>query len=849
MFKVLDVNHALWVTTILNIDIKEDCTMKKLGYLLLTFIIVASFGTIGCSSGSDTSVSPNTAILHPTGTIEGVLVDKVTNKPIAGAVIDIGVAQAVTSKTGGFVLRDVPATADPAGTGGVTGTYVVTIDLTGVNNAMPAGSDKYPDYSYASHKVSYSTLNDTTNDNGTGGAGGDTATNHDTPVTGLVGSCTLKVGKLSTAIEGVVAYDETKKPATAEAWTVLLLANEGMDICTVPACYGPNSATGADGNIVAKATTAAGDASFSFTNIEALTNFIIIAFNGDQSYFGMQNVMSPPDGETTKLVIQNDDPNWDNSTVFVARADALAPVVVSVTPEDSSDLPYNSANTTQDVVFTFSEKIKANSYSDGLSASTTGALNDDIQVTYDGVKAGNVAYSLAWNTAHDTLTVTIPVLAPSSKYTVDLSGTALTDEKGLAVANIATVGKGIVHFSTSGGATASPPSSIIDLNAPQDWLASAKLDWLPSAGSKKYNVYKRTVQWPGTTSEQVSHWELLHTAATAGLCYTTALTEFSDAATSLVEGGNIQLRADYKVHGVNSDCVESTTSVTKQVLDEVSPSIDDLNTGDYLASIMDSDAIIRVVFSEPLEEGAAETLTNYTINASAFVSTFTPPATNPVDAVYVADTNVDGVVDGADTPYVDLYLSKTFTAADLNQTAMTSGNNGICDNAKDAADTWASYSRTIAGPILLGPTPISQGNGQPYTTCLTAGGNTTIDAVLCDRDGDGAADAPVCDDQIVDVSTTATPSMAVISGLDGICQTKKQTGTDDVQSIIVNQGLAGSICISAGADMLFTSTLGTTTDDAIVLYPLVTVNALVEDVAANGLSTTANEVNTDATVQ
>jgi hypothetical protein len=76
----------------------------------------------------------------------------------------------------------------------------VTVDLRQVKAA--ASGAKYPDFSYTSAAVNYTSLNDGSNDAGTGAS----SSNHDTPVTGLVAPLpTVKVGKLAAGIKGVVA--------------------------------------------------------------------------------------------------------------------------------------------------------------------------------------------------------------------------------------------------------------------------------------------------------------------------------------------------------------------------------------------------------------------------------------------------------------------------------------------------------------------------------------------------------------------------------------------------------------------------------------------------------------------
>ena len=107
-------------------------TKNKLA-VAIAIALTASLGLVGC--GDDKSVStavgiPNPNTLTPTGTLQGVLRDAVTNEPIVGAVIDIGIASTVTTETGQFFIKDVPATGSiGAADAGSNGEYQVVIDL------------------------------------------------------------------------------------------------------------------------------------------------------------------------------------------------------------------------------------------------------------------------------------------------------------------------------------------------------------------------------------------------------------------------------------------------------------------------------------------------------------------------------------------------------------------------------------------------------------------------------------------------------------------------------------------------------------------------------------------------
>ena len=236
-------------------------------------------GLAGC--GDDKSVSsavgvPNPNALVPTGTIQGYLRDTVTNEPIVGAVVDIGVARATTTETGQFVIANVPATGGIGAGLAANAPYQVTIDLRNVKQAT--GAAKYPDFSYAAAAVNYSSLNDGSNDAGT------SSSNHDTTVTGLVAPLNINVGKLAAGIKGVVANGRTFAPVGA-GYTVKLVS-----LGSVNSAVAGKGGTGATENVVASVTTDATGA-FSFANIESLRNFRIDVVNADVSQIGNEPVL------------------------------------------------------------------------------------------------------------------------------------------------------------------------------------------------------------------------------------------------------------------------------------------------------------------------------------------------------------------------------------------------------------------------------------------------------------------------------------------------------------------------------------------------------------------------------
>ena len=387
---------------------KKEVANFRVNKLALAVALGLSLGLTGC--GDDKGVSnavgvPNPNALMPTGTIQGRLTDTVTNEPIVGAVVDIGIAKATTSETGQFVISNVPATTDSV-TGTVGGAYQVTVDLRQVK--VPTNGAKYPDFSYAVAAVNYTSLNDGSNDAGT------SSSNHDTPVTGLVAPITVTVGKLAAGIKGVVANNTTLAPVGA-GYTVKLVS-----LGSANAAASGKNGTGAAENVVATVTTDASGA-FSFDKIESLRNFRIDAMSANGAELGQEAVRSPADGQVKTLLIQRAAdafPGPDLRTVFVATTDTLAPRVLTATPENGSEIAPGSNVT---VKFAFSEPILQTAATKGLTpSSAAGSLYNLIQVRFLGAKVGNIAHSLSWNATFTELTVTIPTVAAASNYRVDL---------------------------------------------------------------------------------------------------------------------------------------------------------------------------------------------------------------------------------------------------------------------------------------------------------------------------------------------------------------------------------------------------------------------------------------------
>ncbi|MDO8262932.1 MAG: Ig-like domain-containing protein [Gallionella sp.] len=555
----------------------------RVSTLAVAALLGLSFGLSGCQ-GPKGDTGPAASAQQPTGTIQGSLRDSVTQQPIVGALLDIGVATATTNAQGEFVMRNVVVPVD-ANNNVNAASYPVNINLRSVSSpvtmASATATPRYADFFYQTIPVTFTPLYSST-----------TAT----PVTGLIATVDIMVGKLAANITGVVADSVTKQPVAA-GFTVKLVSLGSTNSAT------GNGGTGALENIVGSTTTDA-SGGFTFANIESLQNFRIDAWNAAQTYRGTANVAAPADGQTRTLSIQG------NTAVLVASTDILAPTIISVTPEQNADI----APAATDVVFTFSEPILQTADTSTSPSVATGLYNT-IAVNFNGAKASNIARSVSWNATSTQLTVTIPALAASSKYSVSLAGTGtvLKDLNSNVVTNIATAGKGVLAFTTNGSTTPAAPAAVtvtngasLNYNSP-----TVLLDWLPVSGAKAYNVY-RAQNFAGAAGQLQL---ILPVVPVATPPVSTLTSNFSDAVPNtptfpFVSSQN-KLTYTYVVRSVSADNVESADSTAVPAQDAVVP------TATIPAGLA---ATYTITFIEPVDEATATTLANYALTQGVAAS-------------------------------------------------------------------------------------------------------------------------------------------------------------------------------------------------------------------------------------
>jgi len=517
------------------------------------------FGLVMSMSGCfEVKEDPPPAKLS-TGTIKGKLTDSMTQQAIVGASVDIGGMAAITDTDGLFTMSNVVVPLD-ASNNIKAATYKVTIDMRSVTSPVDmvgaTATPRYPDFSYDFVSILFSSASSTAT----------------TPANYLKENVDFKVGKLAADITGVVA-DKTTLQAVPAGYTVKLVS--------LGSTAEPGS-TGVSEYIVGSTITNI-SGGFTFANIESLRNFRIDSWNADRTISGSVNVTAPADGETKTLSVQS------NNALLVASIDTNAPIIVSVTPEMNSDI----APVATDVVYTFSKPILQTADT-STSPSVSSGLYNKIDVNFMGAKASNITHSLSWNASFTQLTISIPTLAASSKYTVDLTpaDSLLKDLNGTALDN--TIDRRLLSFTTNGASMPAAPGTVTVVNnSSLDYSTpTVLLDWLPVSGAKAYNVY-RAQNYPSAAGQ----------LQLVGSNPSTLTSDFSDTlpATSYVSGQN-KLTYSYVVTSVSADNIESADSAVVTIQDNVAPTAT-IPTG--LAST------ITITFSEPVDEISATTLTNY----------------------------------------------------------------------------------------------------------------------------------------------------------------------------------------------------------------------------------------------
>lgn len=789
--------------------------LKAKQKVILAMLLASSIVMTGCGQPSNDANTSNVtstvlSVISPTGTIQGNLIDAVSQKPIVGAVIDIGLATATTNQDGQFVLANVPATQ--IGTGAAQGTtlqgnYEVSINLKNVTspvNMSTATTGRYPDFSFKQAQVEY------TSD-----------VSH--PLTGIAKGYQFTVGKLDASVVGVVT-DANGTPVVAGYNVTLYSAVNAQNSTTGSTGQGPVVNPGSNSGHIIGTTTTDASGNFTFANIEAGVNFMIAAQDAAYTKYGERSFTAPTDNATRTLSFQSGD------AVVVASTDTVKPTVVSVTPENNSDITPAATN----VVFTFSEPIKQTTPVADVSPSNPNGLYSLVNVNFNGPKslASNLTHTLAWSADRKTLTVTLPTVGASSKYTVDISPAQpqLKDDADNAVAAVVAkyTEKLAVDFTTNGGATAAAPTIAItnaaSINATSFTTGApvaVSLDWLPTSGAKGYNIYRTMNEvWGATTNAhptvKLNTTAQLTTNYSDGFsnCWDPALATFT-AKCDYVENNAVKLTYSYVVKAVNSDGTESAASSAVVAADAVAPrlvagtAVACGNASTTCDATNTNITAITIPFDEQMDKVSATTPANYAGSVVTFSSATYTPATITAGPAILA----------ANVAKVKLTLSNPISVNRKLYGSITTGPDGV-------------VATTAAGDDVQA-IPVGQGSLGGLTNgpaCVTAAANG-IDLILA---------AAVAADDVLIQGTGATKAI-VYTGPNGVCNTTKPAGAYD-QTLPVNTGTPYTVAVSVGPNgIMDTNPVG---DDTGVV---VTVSG-VTDVAGNAIAG-KTKYNSSGTVQ
>jgi hypothetical protein len=844
--------------------VSRKFVMGLVGLASLAILVVS-----GCSKDeSDSVTNPNAKSFQPKGTIQGVVRDAVTLQPIVGALVSVDLKSDKTDKQGSYVIKDVPATAD-ALNNTVFGAYTIEVDLSNAYTEDELGdvdldmrkdstTPRYPRITYSSVSVYYTSLNDSTPCPGENEVGdefdvedeldeltncGTNATNHDTPVDGLVATTNIHIGKLACNIRGFVyGCDDSPTFATVQPNFEVKLVNDD--------CEGGkegNSGSGQCGNTVGTDTTDA-TGMFEFANIECGgRDFDIVVADSflNPTLDDSQSVTGPfSDGETLVLDLEHED-NSDipkDSALHVCVNDDLRPRIIVVSPEHGSDL----APVGQVVSVQFHESIQQTARV-GVDPSAVGNLFDDIEVNYDGAKpkAGNQAYSVAWSQTavpFDTLTVTFDTEG-AGLYHVKLPSLTGRFTDSAQPPNSATLGVcpddslapaawGIavdpdlndctIWFSTNGGIDPGTATLTLVNSSSLDEGTSVVgiYDWNALSGAKDYRMYCRKVQvwdsglatvsslpgaWLGNDDDSPNDDGIGIVGSGATIDFDTF--EQGDGGTdgvSFVENDEIALHYDCYVVGVNADRVESVPDLT----DADANGIPDVavRAQDRVGPEFDTDG--------PPSAGALNC-----VGPGTGATSGSGPLAEPTDIGSICGLSIADGGDGVATTIDQIVLGYTET---MREGPIETIGNYTLDPSFGATTITAARANVDNDLVLL---TLSVGGVLPASlpdATITAGPNGIIntgvagDDVLvrptCVTEGSATDETEAVDD--VD-STPGIPSGIINVGPNGICDTAA-AGVGAVQTEGLGEGLASSACVGPGPNgVINPTTLPVVGDDVL----------------------------------
>jgi hypothetical protein len=495
--------------------------MKKIVYVILSLALFALFGCSGddstSTSNSSSVTNPNPNPFTPKGTVSGLLRDAVTDQPLANVKVSILDREATTNASGLFTITSVPALS---GTGSEVATnpgYPVVIDLSALNSAITAyNADTtntvkkafYPSTAYSTVSVTYTSLGETSQV-----AGNTNATNHDTPVDGFVANITPFVGKLDANIKMQVV-DTDLKPVTGASVYLYQVAASVSALDNTGTGATQTSAPVAPGHLVQGPLTTDATGFVTFANVEAKQAFAVkaTATDGKQGWYANTvvavnaqaaavAVTAPADGQTDVYAVQGGTSfasagnTAKNTALVITTNDGVAPFILSVSPTNLADIAVPTAGTL-DVVYTFSEPIRSTNYANAVSADLAASngkrgIYNDVTVTYDGPKIGNIPHTMEWNANRTTLTVKIPFgsLVAASRYTVSIANAIDANAAGDLLTDNARNAFVVTAFNATTFTTAGSFNVAAPVIAKTNANNSVAVEWATITNAGSYKVY------------------------------------------------------------------------------------------------------------------------------------------------------------------------------------------------------------------------------------------------------------------------------------------------------------------------------------------------------------------------
>src|SRR5208283_1071317 len=258
----------------------------------------------GCKQNSSTPIEPQSlSTYQPKGTITGLIVNRITNTPVSGAIISLGydggVQSATSSAAGAYSFANVPVGQYQIvnGTGVFSGTYTLTASLVAYNAGQTDLNKKYRDYYYNNVVITFTSL-----------ALGDSLA-----VSDMVGSSLLQISYLNTTVTGQVV-DQNQQPV-ANA-TVML-----FDATVFP-------------NVLIGQTTTSASGGYLFSAVDNGLTISLQSRSSDGSLAGTLAAFTLP----ANVISDSLRSTVTAERLMITPVANVNPFVIGLTPENNSDV-------------------------------------------------------------------------------------------------------------------------------------------------------------------------------------------------------------------------------------------------------------------------------------------------------------------------------------------------------------------------------------------------------------------------------------------------------------------------------------------------------------------------------